>query len=93
MASPEPIEVVAENLPEGVSATRATSRAGDTSAKSVSLTLSADGRSHPGPFRLVGRPADGSTGTRPARAKIDGFDATTDRPWLTIRPSAVEKPK
>jgi hypothetical protein len=83
-----PIEIVAEELPEGISASPVTSRAGDPSAKSVTLQLSADCCSHPGPFRIVGKAVDGSTSPRTARATIEGFDAKTDRPWLTIRPDA-----
>jgi hypothetical protein len=83
-----PIEVVAGDLPESISAAPATSRAGDPSAKSVTIQLSADCCSHPGPFRIVGKAVDGSISPRIARATIEGFDARTDRPWLTIRPDS-----
>jgi hypothetical protein len=86
------IEVVAEGLPDGVTAAPATSKPGDASAKVVNLTLSADGRAHPGPFRVVGK-ADGSSSPRVAVAAVAGFAAETDRPWLTIRPAPrSEKP-
>ena len=71
-----PIEIVAEGLPDGVSASPATSKPGDASAKSVTLELSADGRAHPGPFRVVGRSADGPrarTGLRRDR-RVRGED-------------------
>lgn len=80
------IEVSAPDLPEGVTADPATSRPGDATAKSVTLELRADGCSHPGPFRLLGRPAEGSSPPRAALAPISGFEAKTDHPWLTIRP-------
>ena len=50
----EPIEIVAEDLPAGITATRVTSKPGDASARSVVLELSADDCSCPGPFRIVG---------------------------------------
>src|SRR5262249_46717243 len=80
------IEVVAEGLPDGVMARPAVSKPGDVSAKSVDLTLSADGCARPGPFRVVGKVAGGLS-PRVAFAAVAGFAAETDRPWLTIRPA------
>lgn len=88
-----PIEVVAEDLPDGVTACPATSRPGDESAKSVTLRLSVDDRACPGPFRVVGETADDPPRRRSARAAIAGFEAKTDRPWLTIRPGESEGKK
>ena len=51
----EPIEIVAEDLPAGVTAKPVTSKPGDASAKSVTLELSADDRACSGPFRIIGR--------------------------------------
>ena len=78
------IEVAAEGLPRGVAAQPATSRPGDASAKAVTLEFLAEDAAPPGPVRIVGTEAEGPRRRRPARAAIEGFGATTDRPWLTI---------
>jgi hypothetical protein len=80
----EPLDVFAEDLPEGVEATKALSRRSGDSAKSVTIELRGDGRAHPGPFRVVARSADGRGRTRAALSKIAGFEAETDRPWLAV---------
>jgi hypothetical protein len=81
----EPIEVVAEGLPEGVTAHPATSNPGDASAKSVTLKLAAESGPHSGQIRIVGRATGEPPREHTARAAIPGFEARTDRPWLTIR--------
>lgn len=83
-----PIEVVAEGLPEGLSALPKTSKPGDASAKEVTLEVVADGCSHPGPFRVVGRAVGSDLPPRSAGAPIPDSEAKTDRPWFTIRPPA-----
>jgi hypothetical protein len=85
------IDVLADDLPDGVVATTARSRQSDASARSVTLEIRADGCSHPGPIRIVGRSADGKQRPRIARAQVLGFEAKTDRPWLTILPVAEPK--
>jgi hypothetical protein len=85
------IEVMAEDLPDCVVATAARSKASDASAKSVTLVIRADGCSHPGPFRVVGRSADGKSLSRHASAPIPEYETTTDRPWLMALPAT--KPK
>jgi hypothetical protein len=85
------IDVKAQELPRGVVATTAQSRASEGSAKSVTLEIRADGNSHPGPFMITGKSAEGNSRARHASAQIPGFDATTDCPWLTIL--SVVKPK
>jgi hypothetical protein len=80
------IEIRAEGLPDGVTTGPVTSKPGDDSSKTVTLSLSADGRAHPGSFRVVGKAASLPT-SRAALAAIADFAAKTDRPWLTIRPS------
>lgn len=81
------IEVTADNLPEGVSATKAASKSGDDSAKSVTIELRAEGSpTASGSFRVVARPTDGKTPERIAPAKIAGFEAETSRPWLAVLP-------
>lgn len=81
------IEVTADNLPEGVSATKAVSKPEGDSAKSVTIELKAEGdATASGSFRVVARPADGEGSERVAPAKIAGFEVTTQRPWLAILP-------
>jgi hypothetical protein len=80
----EPLEVVAEGLPDGVEATTAVSHRSGDSAKSVTLEIRGDGRARSGPFRIVARSADGRGRGRAAVSKIAGFEAETDRPWLAV---------
>ena len=87
------IDVMAEDLPDCVVATTARSKASDASAKSVTIVIRADGCSHSGPFRVVGRAADGKAISRHAFAPIPEFETTTDRPWLTVvSPVKPKKP-
>ena len=85
------IDVIAEGLAKGAVATNARSRQSDASAKAVTLEIRAAGRSDSGPIRIVGRSADGKQRPRIARVPIPGFEAKTDRPWLTILPVAEPK--
>lgn len=87
----EPIEVTAEGLPDGVTATTAVSRRSGASAKSVTLEIRGDGGGASGPFRILARSADRRGRPRFARAKITGFEAETDHPWLTILPAPKAK--
>lgn len=87
----EPIEVTAEDLPEGVTATTALSRRSGDTAKSVTIELRSAPGAHSGPFRIVARSADRRGRRRNALAKITGFEAETDRPWLTILPGPTPK--
>ena len=85
------LDVMADDLPDGVMATTARSRQSDASAKSVTLEIRADGCSNSGSFRVVGRSADEKSLSRHALAPIPEFETTTDRPWLTALPAV--KPK
>ena len=85
------IDVFTEDLATGLVATTGRSRQSDASAKSVKLEVRADARSQSGPIRIVARSADGKSRTRIARAQISGFEAKTDRPWLTVLPAAEPK--
>jgi hypothetical protein len=85
------VDVMAKDLTDRMLATTVRSKASDSSSKSVTLVIRVDGCSHPGPFRVVGRSADGNSRSRHAFAPIPGFDTTTDQPWLTILPAV--KPK
>ncbi len=80
------IEVRALDLPEGVEAAAVVSKPGDDSAKTVNLEIKAAADAPAGPFRVVGRVKDGDGRDRPARAKLAGLDADTERPWLTVLP-------
>jgi hypothetical protein len=88
-----PIEVRLDGLPEGLSATSVRSEAGKGTEKSVTLSLTATAAALSGPFRVIGSAADGSMLERPARIPIEGFGATTDRPWLTVlKPTTPKAP-
>jgi hypothetical protein len=89
----EPIEIVAEDLPAGITARPVTSKPGDASARSVNLELSGGDTSRPGPFRIVGRTARDPRSSHAATAPIPGFDARTEQPWLTIRRTGPEARK
>lgn len=81
------LEITADNLPEGVSATKVVSKPEGDSAKSVTIELKAEApAAASGPFRVVARPADGQGPERAAPAKITGFDVATQRPWLAVLP-------
>jgi hypothetical protein len=89
----EPIEIVAEGLPAGITARPVTSKPGDASARSVDLVLSAGDCSDTGSFRVVGRTTKDPRTSHTATAPIAGFDARTERPWLTIRRTGPESRK
>jgi hypothetical protein len=89
----EPIEIVATDLPAGITARPVTSKPGDASARSVDLELSAEDRSSPGPFRIVGRTTRDPRTAHRAITPIAGFDAKTDQPWLTIRRVGAARPR
>jgi hypothetical protein len=89
----EPIEIVAADLPPGITAKPVTSKPGDASARSAVLELSADAHAGSGPFRIIGRTAREPRTSHTATAPITGFAAKTDRPWLTIRRAGPGNPK
>jgi hypothetical protein len=89
----EPIEVVAEGLPSGVSSKPITSKAGDASAKSVTLELSAELNASSGALRIVGKSTKEPRTTHYATAAIAGFGATTWWPWVTVPKAPTEKSK
>lgn len=79
------VEVRAEALPDGVESTAVRSESGKPTSGSVTLTLTAkDGAVVSGPFRVVGSLPDGSHRQRSALIPIQGYEATTDQPWLTV---------
>ena len=84
---------MAEGLPAGVAAKAITSKAGDASAKTVTLELSADDRACSGPFRISGRSTKAPRTAHIASTAIAGFDAKTTWLWVTVRKVATEKGK
>jgi hypothetical protein len=99
-----PVQVEALGLPETVTAPRVTSSPSGTSAKSVTLELSAATSSVPwsGPFQIIGRVEQEGSGSvprpRPARVPLPGLNGTSTHLWLTVLkpadpPSEAEAPK
>jgi hypothetical protein len=78
------VEIVAEGLPEGVTASPVKSAGTGDSAKSVKLSLSAAAGPVAGPFRIVGRSAGDVQVSRTAGAAIANMNASIDELWLTI---------
>lgn len=88
-----PIEVRFDGLPEGLSAPSVRSEPGKGTEKTVTLSLTASAAALSGPFRVIGKAVDQPMPERPARVAIEGFSATTDRPWVTVlKPAAAKAP-
>jgi hypothetical protein len=81
-----PIEIVAEGLPEGVSALPQTSKTGDSSEKAVTLEIGAERGAHSGPFRVLARSTADPARSRVALAPITELKTTTSQLWLAILP-------
>jgi hypothetical protein len=84
------IDVFADYLADKV-ATTARSRQSDVSARSVTIQIRAERCCNSGAMRIVGRSADGKQRPRIASVQIPGFEAKTERPWLTILPDGAAK--
>jgi hypothetical protein len=86
-----PIELVAEGLPEGVTAAALPAAAG---AKALTLRLSGGAKPASVPIRIVGKAKGKEELTRRARAALAGLDAATVNVWLTVPASstATDKP-
>jgi hypothetical protein len=94
----DPLDVVAEGLPEGVKF-EVKPPAGKADPGTVVVTLTAEKAGVFGPFRLVGRekldPEGGRKAhvyVRTARAPVAGFDETTAELWVTVSNSPVPPP-
>ena len=94
-----PIEVVAVELPEGLTVRSATSNLKEVGSnfeersEDVTIVLEAQGlETWAGPIRIEGRASDGSEGTRVRRAEapVGMAGALTDQPWLTVVPAPEE---
>jgi hypothetical protein len=81
-----PIEIVAEGLPEGVSAVPQTSKTGDSSEKAVTLEIVAESGSRSGPFRVLARSTADPARSHVGLAPITELKTTTSQLWLAIVP-------
>ncbi len=88
----EPIEIVAEDLPPGITAEPPSSKPGDASARSVTLELTADKGGTSGPLRIVGKATREPRTSRMATAPIVGPGARTEWLWATILQARIAKP-
>ena len=88
------IEVFAEDLPDGVTASPVKSEPKGSSARSVTLKVSAKAGALSGPIRIVGKHEGGRQ--RLATAPVPGHTGSIDSIWLTVlKPAPPEsgKPK
>lgn len=88
------IEISAEGLPEGVTATPVKSLASGATAKTVTIRLTATAIPGSAAIQVVGKVAGEQELTQAARSLITGLKASTARPWLTVLKGAAstEKP-
>lgn len=75
------IELVAEGLPDGVTAATVP---GATGAKAMTLRLTGGTAVASVPLRIVGRAKGMEDPTRPALATLAGLNASTENLWLTV---------
>jgi hypothetical protein len=87
----EPIEIVADGLPAGVTAKPVTSKIGDATAKTVTLELSSGDRAFSGAFRIGGRSTKAPGPSHWATTAIAGFEAKSMWLWVTVRKTVPEK--
>jgi hypothetical protein len=80
----EPIELVAEDLPAGMTSRPIISKAGEPSGRSVTLELMAGEGASSGPVRIIGRSMKDPQTSHAAMAPVAGFEAKTEWPWMTI---------
>lgn len=80
----ETLEIVAEGLPEGVTAESVTSPPEGDAAKSVKLKLSATTPTAGGPLRIVSRVAKKPEFARTATAALSDFHTRTTHLWLSV---------
>lgn len=83
----EEIEIAAENLPEGVTATPAKSAAEGDSAKSVKLVLTGNTKAFSGPLKIVAKSLGNLKLTRTPRYKTE-YETEVEHLWLTV----IKKP-
>lgn len=88
-----PIEITADGLPAGISASPQISKPGDPSEKSVTLEFVADVGTRSGPFRVMARSVEGVSRSHAAVAPISELKTTTSQLWITVvSPPASAKP-
>jgi hypothetical protein len=87
----QPIEIVAEGLPEGVKmAVKPPEKKADPNT--ITVTLSADKAGPAGAFRLVGRVKGEPDLLRTATAPLADFGTTTADLWVSVSDTAVSQP-
>lgn len=84
------VELVAEGLPPGVTATVLPPPKGDV--KTLTLRLSAEKAGPSGAFRIVGKAKDQPALVRTARAPLAEFETTTGDLWLAVGGTVVPPP-
>jgi hypothetical protein len=87
-----PIEITAKDLPSGFSAKPVTSKKGDASEKSVTLSVVADDCACPGAFQIVGK---SGTLTHLAELTIPASNTKWTWPWIAVKlvaPDPKKKP-
>jgi hypothetical protein len=87
----EPIEILAKDCANAVSAKPVTSSHGDASTQSVTLEMSAVESANSGAFFITGRSTKAPLTSHRATAAITGFDATSKWLWLTVHKVATTK--
>jgi hypothetical protein len=78
------IEIAAQNLPTGVTASPVKSLASGETAKEVKLTLTADTAFASGAFTIAGRSGENQALQRSATFTIAGLTATHTQAWLSV---------
>jgi hypothetical protein len=78
------IDIMAVDLPDGVTAQTVQSVTSDKSAKSVKLVLSCPGTPASGVFRIVGTSRDQAVTTRTASFPLDEMNASSDDLWISV---------
>lgn len=85
------VELSADGLPAGVTATVVPPPKGDV--KTLTLRLAAEKAGPAGAFRIVGKAKDQPALARNARGPLPELDSTTDHLWLAVGGSVAPPPK
>ncbi len=78
------VEVTAEGLPSGLTASTVKSLPEGETAKEVKLVLSAEAGASAGPFVIVGKSGDGDSLRRVATFAPSGLNAKHTQAWVTV---------
>ena len=82
----DPIEIVPENLPTGVTAKPSFSKSGEASARSVTLELTAEKGAVSGPFRVIGMAAKDRRISHLSTHAVSGIKTNAEWLWVTLHP-------